>query len=237
LGFGELRGITAGPDGNLWFTIDNSGADAIGRITPDGSFTQFAVPPGPGNHSLVFTNQITAGADGNLWFTAGDLIGRVTTDGTVTLIFGPDASFTPPGGITAGSDGNLWLTEPVSIGQFVLGDGAGAGGAAAAAPPAGLAQAVGRLGSDHPAQAAAVDALFAGARPGAVSRGGVGQRPAVAAVDAAFSVSRPEGLTPPQQQHAAADAGRVPHHPVVQAAAADVAGLADPLAAGLAQVL
>ncbi len=34
------RGITAGPDGNLWFT---EAANDVGRITPTGSFTQFRV--------------------------------------------------------------------------------------------------------------------------------------------------------------------------------------------------
>ena len=37
-----LRGITAGPDGNLWFT--EAGSDKIGRITPAGVITEFTVP-------------------------------------------------------------------------------------------------------------------------------------------------------------------------------------------------
>jgi streptogramin lyase len=34
--------ITAGPDGNLWFTGYSTGE--IGRITPGGSITKFALP-------------------------------------------------------------------------------------------------------------------------------------------------------------------------------------------------
>ena len=34
--------ITAGPDGNLWFTEDV--VDKVGRITPDGVITEFALP-------------------------------------------------------------------------------------------------------------------------------------------------------------------------------------------------
>jgi streptogramin lyase len=37
-------GITAGPDGNLWFTEITQGVGEIGRITPSGSITEFPVP-------------------------------------------------------------------------------------------------------------------------------------------------------------------------------------------------
>jgi streptogramin lyase len=71
---GASFGITAGPDGNLWFTEFNMGA--IGRITPSGSFSTFHIPTaksGPAG--------ITAGPDGNVWFTESSTskIGRVTT--------------------------------------------------------------------------------------------------------------------------------------------------------------
>jgi streptogramin lyase len=53
--------IAAGPDGNLWFTQNIGG---IGRITPTGAITEFAIPS---------TNSrpvgIAAGPDANLWFT------------------------------------------------------------------------------------------------------------------------------------------------------------------------
>ncbi len=74
---GTAFGITAGPDGNLWFT--DNGASAIGRITPSGSITLFPVPGSTPEY-------ITAGADGNLWFTdrASSKIGRITTGGNFT---------------------------------------------------------------------------------------------------------------------------------------------------------
>src|SRR6266851_5201233 len=66
------RGITAGPDGNLWFAESNN----IGRITPSGSITTFPVPTQSSS-----PEGITAGPDGNLWFTdAGNNIGRITPD-------------------------------------------------------------------------------------------------------------------------------------------------------------
>src|SRR5262249_53513744 len=52
-------GITAGPDGNIWFTAP------LGRINPTtGAITEYPVPFA--NYSLY---AITSGPDGNLWFT------------------------------------------------------------------------------------------------------------------------------------------------------------------------
>ncbi len=67
------RGITAGPDGNVWFT--ELTGNRIGRITPAGVITEFPI-------SIADSQplRITAGADGNLWFTqrTGNAIGRLT---------------------------------------------------------------------------------------------------------------------------------------------------------------
>src|SRR5260221_7018676 len=54
-------GITAGPDGNVWFT-ETSG-HSIGRITRSGDIREFPLAPN------VYPFHITAGSDGNLWFT------------------------------------------------------------------------------------------------------------------------------------------------------------------------
>ena len=96
--------ITAGPDGNLWFT---EAASNIGRITTGGTITEFPLST-PANRG------ITAGPDGNLWFTerAGNRIGRITTGGTITEFPLPTHSLTSlPEGITVGPDDNLWFAE------------------------------------------------------------------------------------------------------------------------------
>jgi virginiamycin B lyase len=55
-------GLTAGPDGNLWFIeSSSSGGSAIGRITPAGALTDFPLLPGTGN-----PGSLTVGPDGNL---------------------------------------------------------------------------------------------------------------------------------------------------------------------------
>ncbi len=65
--------ITAGPNGNLWFTEFSN--DKIGRVTPSGTITEFPIPT---SHSVP--GWITVGPDGNLWFTesGGNKIGRLT---------------------------------------------------------------------------------------------------------------------------------------------------------------
>ena len=67
-------GITAGPDGNIWFT--ESRTNKIGKVTLKGHFTEYPLPTPNSDPS-----GITAGPDGNLWFTEyeGNQIGRITT--------------------------------------------------------------------------------------------------------------------------------------------------------------
>src|SRR6266702_918325 len=107
-------GITAGPDGNLWFT--ETATNKIGRITTGGAITEFALPTTCGSSGGCGPYAITAGPDGNLWFTETvGKIGRLTTAGSITEFPLPAtcASTYRCGldGITAGPDGNLWFTE------------------------------------------------------------------------------------------------------------------------------
>src|SRR5947199_7864073 len=71
--------ITAGPDGNVWFTDSNG--NHIGRVTPAGVITEFSVPT-----SSSLPVGICMGPDGNLWFTEahGHKIGRITPAGVIT---------------------------------------------------------------------------------------------------------------------------------------------------------
>src|SRR5260370_40257989 len=45
--FGSIYCITAGPDGNVWFTQPQ--ANQIGRITPSGAVTEFLLPTRTGS--------------------------------------------------------------------------------------------------------------------------------------------------------------------------------------------
>ena len=107
--------ITAGPDGDLWFTEQQ--ANQIGRITPTGQVTEFSagITPGSGPYG------ITAGPDGNIWFTESNAsqIGRITSTGQVTEFSKGITAGSEPEGITTGPDGNLWFTESIgTIGRI-----------------------------------------------------------------------------------------------------------------------
>jgi virginiamycin B lyase len=87
--------IASGPDG-MWFT---EAENRIGRITPDGRVTEFAIRRP--------ARRIVAGPDGNLWFTSDGFVSRMTPDGDLT-----DFPISLRGfGIVAGRDGNIWFTE------------------------------------------------------------------------------------------------------------------------------
>ncbi len=109
---GVPQGITAGPDGNLWFTLfyDN----VVGRITPNGTTTLFRL------NTQNSATYITKGPDGALWVTllndvggsSTNLIGRLTTKGVLTTFTVPKASYIWD--ITTGPDNNLWFTDGAS---------------------------------------------------------------------------------------------------------------------------
>ncbi|MGH7485123.1 MAG: virginiamycin B lyase family protein, partial [bacterium] len=110
---GNPIGITVGPDGALWFTESGrftggvlSGGNKIGRVTPQGTITEFSIPT-PQSGPIA----ITAGSDGNLWFTEeiGNKIGRITTSGLITEFAVPTQG--DPHEIIAGADGAFWFTE------------------------------------------------------------------------------------------------------------------------------
>ncbi len=109
----EVTGLTAGPDGNLWFTDDMN--DRIGRLTPHGQLTEFSMPS-TSSSSDDYPNDIIAGPEMSLWFLllnegGPDHLGRITQDGDITTFPVPNThAFDDPQDITVGPDGNLWFT-------------------------------------------------------------------------------------------------------------------------------
>jgi streptogramin lyase len=82
-GLTSPRGLTTGPDGNIWFFDQPSGQAAIGRITPSGQVTEFSSGLLPGSQP----HGIESGPNGDLWFTdegTTKAIGRVTPAGQIT---------------------------------------------------------------------------------------------------------------------------------------------------------
>jgi len=116
----ETQGITAGPDGAMWFTVPwtfNGPTDMICRITTAGIITEFPV------ETYSLPADIASGPDGALWFTQMEegWIGRITTAGIVTEYRIPTDGSNPLG-ITAGPDGTVWFTEEYTnkIGRIKL---------------------------------------------------------------------------------------------------------------------
>lgn len=106
----EPRGITAGPDGRLWFAEYFSGK--IGRITTSGVIDELTL-----STAFAQPEDITTGPDGNLWFTDignGGAIGRIpaaaTSGSEAVEIAMPSGG--GPEDIVTGPDGRLWFTQP-----------------------------------------------------------------------------------------------------------------------------
>ncbi|HEX4133068.1 MAG TPA: family 16 glycosylhydrolase [Bryobacteraceae bacterium] len=95
----DLEGITAGPDGAVWFTQNTRGM--IGRISTSGAITKYPIG------SVFSAVSITAGPDGALWF-AGGCVSRITTAGVITPFCSAGGTY----GIAAGADGAMWFTKP-----------------------------------------------------------------------------------------------------------------------------
>ncbi len=95
--------ITQGPDGNFWFTLQDS--SQVARITPRGVITVFTTP------TFSFPFDITPGPDGNVWFSEGSTgqIGFITPAGQITEI--RFSFFDASSGITTGPDGNIWFCD------------------------------------------------------------------------------------------------------------------------------
>jgi streptogramin lyase len=133
--------ITAGPDGNMWFSEFDPGN--IGRIlvAAPNTITEFNV-----SMADIRPAGITAGPDGNLWFVeiTGNNVGRIApaSPNTITEFPIPTAD-SDPQDIVTGPDGNLWFTQgdgqigriipgsPNTITEFNVPSGFGSNGIAA----------------------------------------------------------------------------------------------------------
>jgi streptogramin lyase len=98
------RAMTAGPDGNIWFT--HYVRSKIIRMTTAGGVTEFDLPPDSRPSGL------TAASDQNIWFLTTRTpraAGRISTSGQITLFPLPAGGF--PSGLVMAPDGNIWFTE------------------------------------------------------------------------------------------------------------------------------
>ena len=123
--------LTAGPDGNVWFT--NANADSVGRITPQGTVTSFADPGG----MLGEMRSITAASGPSehlVWVASTDTTVAGRGDQITSIVATPGGPLpvgsmtrytTPTSGIgnlvVFGS--NIWFTSEQGIGRMQITDG------------------------------------------------------------------------------------------------------------------
>src|SRR5262249_44537624 len=102
--------LIVGPDGNLWFTENDS--DRVGMVNPtSGQVIEYPTPTADSCPA-----SIVVGPDGALWFTESgpNQIGRLDPATGAIAEFPIPAAPTNAiwsGGILIGPDGNLWFAE------------------------------------------------------------------------------------------------------------------------------
>jgi virginiamycin B lyase len=114
--------ITAGPDGNLWFT--EAAGQKVGRITPSGTIDDFAIA------GAVSPRDITLGPTGtDLWVTdqGANKVFQVKPNANAAPTITPGiATLTTPRGI-ASISGELWVANAGGTVQKVKPDGSADG--------------------------------------------------------------------------------------------------------------
>jgi virginiamycin B lyase len=102
---GFAQALTAGPDGDVWFSAGHESNQVVGKVTPSGTVTEYGVEDG-GDPSAIVT-----GPDKSLWFTVRGEIGRITTSGEASYFPVPGESDLGLSGLAWGREGDLWFSE------------------------------------------------------------------------------------------------------------------------------
>jgi len=119
------RGITAGPDGNVWFA-DNNG-HALVRTQMTGKSKPFQLSFTENGQTIGFQplNPIT-GPDGKFYITTDNadpknnagMIGVLTTSGGFKIHDSPSKDNLGNNGLAVGPDGNVWFAEQAHIAKI-----------------------------------------------------------------------------------------------------------------------
>ncbi len=105
----QPQGITAGPEGDLWFTEFHR----LGRITPTGQISEMPSCPVAG--------EITFGSSGELWIADESSLCKRDPQGELSNFQLPGNLRISAGAITAGPEGNLWFSGAEFGGGPVVG--------------------------------------------------------------------------------------------------------------------
>jgi len=120
---GNLVSIAAGPDGNIWFAVNDPeiSETKIGTLNlSTHAITEYQVPG-----ILPNLSSLVAGSDGNMWFTVFD--GASTSIGMFNIAtqafnaYPLPAGYREPGSLTSGPDGDLWFQDSDGAGDSNIG--------------------------------------------------------------------------------------------------------------------
>jgi len=111
--------IVAGPDGNIWLTVED-GTNDVAKVTPTGQVEEFDI------EGVLSPEGIAPGPDGNLWVTDVEKAARFNPSDPT----GTDESFTVAGvgangQIVAGPEGLMWVASNNQLVHFSPGDPTG----------------------------------------------------------------------------------------------------------------
>jgi len=95
-------GLAIGPDAAVWFTGVND--DRIFRMTPSGSFREFAL-----SEPNSYPGRIVSGHHNALWFTERNGVARISTSGVTTQFLSSRLGLCSVCGLAWGSPGDLWI--------------------------------------------------------------------------------------------------------------------------------
>lgn len=111
--------IVAGPDGNVWLTVQSATKD-VARVTPAGQVEEFDI------EGIESASGIAPGPDGNIWITDVEKAAKFApgdpeeTDKSFTV-----AGIGAGGQIVAGPDGLMWVASNNQLVRFSPGDPTG----------------------------------------------------------------------------------------------------------------
>lgn len=119
-GFDSNDKIAAGPDGNMWMTVDDATKD-VARITPTGQVEEFELT------GVTTPTGIAAGPDGKMWVTQEGGVASFSPGApTATSVATPLPAVKAGSPIVAGPDSQMWVASKEVVLHFPPSNPAGA---------------------------------------------------------------------------------------------------------------
>src|SRR6476646_451060 len=109
---GTNKKIVAGPDGNMWLTVNGGGKD-VARISPAGNVDEFEL------EGVATPTGIAVDPEGRIWVTQGGGVASfMPSDPKGTSNATAIADVKDPASIVAGPDGRMWVASEGKVVNF-----------------------------------------------------------------------------------------------------------------------